>query len=394
MDWLTGEPISESRPFDPAQHKRRSPWQASSLVAASLEEHPQSLESPGLLRSFTASFGYVNHAKELFSLSLKRKSKRSRRKNKKALQGSRNKSLPVVNGDNAASTSDIIPWGTKLILGSRDPGSLSSLAESKYVFLMDTGISSTTGDLNVRREWGINFISPGSDPEDDNGHGTHLAGTIGALSNSFGITGVAPGVNLIAYKVLDHRGLGEAGTVANAINQMIERMNNSKLDPKDVIVNLSFAARGDDQTLRAAIAKAASLGVRFAIAAGNAGIDIDGVDGNAPFHPASSKQAQANVYVTSAINQNLEMAKFSNYDNISGPDDLDNIAFAAPGENILSWYRRMDGSFTLTSLSGTSMATAHLAGLLALGDLRSGPMASSDGLTASDPLALLGAAAN
>lgn len=320
--------------------------------------------------------------------------KKRRRQNKKRSKRSHaNHALASIYAmDGMGNGTDTLPWGTKLVLGGRDPSSLAEKARSKYVFVMDTGISSTTGDLNVRTDWGYNFVTPGGSSEDDNGHGTHLAGTIGALANAVGIVGVAPGVNLIPYKVLNSKGIGSLSTVVAAINRMLETIASQHLNPQDVVVNLSFGTRGQDPILRAAIAKATALGIRFAIAAGNGGGDVDG-DGSAdPFVPASYGQTAPGLYVTSAITSSLQMAGFSNYDSISGPDDSDNIGFAAPGENILSWYRHDDGSFGLYALNGTSMAAAHLSGLLALGEITAGPMASANGAVAADPLAQLAAA--
>ncbi|MFO7627917.1 MAG: S8 family serine peptidase [Prochlorococcaceae cyanobacterium] len=330
------------------------------------------------------------------SLEAAGRKKRGRKKKKKKKstgdQNSLTRISAIDSGGSESSSSDILPWGTKLVLGNRDPSSMIERARSKYVFVMDTGISSTTGDLNVRTEWGYNFISPGSSAEDDNGHGTHLAGTIGALANNIGIVGIAPGVNLIPYKVLDKNGSGSLSTVVAAINRMLDTIASQQLNPRDVVVNLSFGTRGQDPIIQAAISKAAALGVRFAIAAGNYGNDVDGGDGSSPFIPASYGNAQAGVFVTSAINSSLQMAGFSNYDRISNPGDIDNIGFAAPGENILSWHRRADGSFGLFYLSGSSMAAAHLSGLLLLGEISAGPMASANGAIAPDPIAMLAAA--
>lgn len=324
----------------------------------------------------------------------KQKKKRKKKKKSAALNSSE---IIMASGQESAqaandtiSNNEILPWGTKLVLHGIDPAVLAERVRSKYVFVMDTGISNQTGDLNVRMDLGYNFIAPGGSPEDDNGHGTHLAGTIGALANSFGIVGVAPGVNLIPYKVLDARGSGMLKTVVSAIDRMLETISSQQLNPQDVIVNLSLGSRIEDILLRAAIARATALGVRFAIAAGNTRGDVDGSIGGAEAYiPASAREERQGVYVTSALNSNLQMSSFSNYDQITDPGDIDNIAFAAPGENILSWTRTPTGGFALASASGTSMAAAHVAGLLALGEISAGPLAAANGSIVPDPLAQL-----
>lgn len=328
-------------------------------------------------------------------------SKRRRRKHKKkknlsqqqqllTLGTIQNPAAPSEGTKTESSQVEIIPWGTRLILNGREPASLVEQCRTKYVFVLDTGISSLTGDLNIRSEWGYNFLSPGASTEDDNGHGTHIAGTIGALLNGFGIVGVAPGVNLIAYKVLDRQGMGSLNTVVTAIERMLETIARHQLNPKDVVVNLSFGAHSEDDVLRAAISRATDLGVRFALAVGNSGADIDGSIGNyEAYIPASSREERPGIYATSAIRKDLQMSAFSNYDRITNPGDIDNIAFAAPGEDILSWTRTSEGRFSLAPLSGTSMAAAHLTGLLVHGEIQAGPLATANGTIAPDPLALL-----
>lgn len=333
------------------------------------------------------AWGTESRPSAIESLGRRQRRRRSKKRRREARKNDPRATIYAV--DSFSTGSDTIPWGTRLVLGERDPDSLADRAAQSYVFLMDTGISSATGDLNIIREWGYNFILPGSSTEDDNGHGTHLAGTIGALANGIGIVGIAPGVNLIPYKVLDRNGMGSLTNIVTAIDRMLDTIATQQLNPAAVVVNLSFGTRGHNPILQAAISRATALGVRFVIAAGNSGSDVDGSASLPPFIPASFGQSREGVYATSAITSSLQMAGFSNYDRISSEGDLDNIAFAAPGERVLSWYRQSDGSFSLASLSGTSMAAAHVSGLLALGGISPGPMASAKGAIEPDPIALL-----
>lgn len=143
-----------------------------------------------------------------------------------------------------------------------------------------------------------------SSAEDDNGNGTHLAATIGALDNAIGI-------------------------VVAAINKMLETIASQQLNPRDVVANLSFGTRGQNLIIQASVSKATALEICFSTATGNDSNDIDGCNGSSPFIPASYGNAQTGIYVTSAINSNLQMAGFSSYNLVCNIDD---IGFAAPSE--------------------------------------------------------------
>jgi subtilisin family serine protease len=283
-----------------------------------------------------------------------------------------------------------IDWAARLVLGGRNPAEFVEVAGNAYVFVLDTGITTKTGDMNVRTDLGYNFLNPGSSSEDDDGHGSHVAGIIGSYANGFGITGVAPGVNLVPYKVLNKRGAGSMATIASAIDRMIECVKSLNVDPSRVVANISFGARTEDVILRAAIERAAAIGIRFSIAAGNDAGDVDGATGaTEAYLPASSRVQRQGVYVASAMDQNQKMASFSNYDRANYIGDIDNVTHAAPGVAVTSWFRTSDGRFSLQNQSGTSMAAAYVSGLLALGSIRDGEMAQANGLIAADPIALL-----
>lgn len=211
----------------------------------------------------------------------------------------------------------------------------------RAVWIIDTGVDLDHPDLNIDTQRSRSFLAgeaASTGAEDQNGHGTHVAGIIGALNNGVGVTGVASGARLVALKVLDQLGEGRLSGVISAVNHV--RLNGR---PGDV-VNLSLGGEGPSPTLDRFIRQAADGGILFAIAAGNESQSVEGQSPAGVNHP--------NVFTVSAINQQDQFASFSNY----GPS----VDVAAYGVRIRSTYR--DGRYA--TLSGTSMAAPHVAGLL------------------------------
>jgi subtilisin family serine protease len=177
---------------------------------------------------------------------------------------------------------------------------------------------------------------------DDNGHGTHVAGIIGAVGNNgFGVAGVDWHVQLMALKFLDANGTGYTSGAVRAIDYAIAHGAS--------IINASWAGSGYDQALSDAIGRAQKAGVIVVTAAGNSGQNDD----TTPTYPADYHYD--NVVTVAASDQNDNRAWFSNY----GPNSVD---LYAPGVGI--WSTTPNNTFT--SLSGTSMATPFVTGALAL----------------------------
>ncbi len=196
------------------------------------------------------------------------------------------------------------------------------------------------GKVDDVRGW--DFVNEDNDPMDDNGHGTHVAGTIGAVGNNgIGVAGVNWHVKIMPLKFLNASGSGSLADAVEAITyatQMNVRLTSN-----------SWGGGGYSSSMQAAIADAEAHGILFVAAAGNAGTDNDAT----PRYPTSYENA--NVVSVAATDHNDALASFSCY----GATSVD---LGAPGVDILSSLP--GNSYGL--LSGTSMATPHVSGALAL----------------------------
>jgi serine protease len=189
---------------------------------------------------------------------------------------------------------------------------------------------------------GYNFVANNGSPWDDNGHGTHVAGTIGAVGdNGVGVAGVDWHARIMALKFLDASGSGYTSDAVRALNFAVAHGAR--------VVNASFAGGGYDPAMATALANARAKGVIVVAAAGNDGTDNDAN----PVYPAN--YAGDNLVSVAATDRNDRLASFSNY----GRSTVD---VAAPGVGIYSTLP--NGKYG--SYSGTSMAAPHVAGALAL----------------------------
>ena len=189
---------------------------------------------------------------------------------------------------------------------------------------------------------GFDFFSDQPNGNDDNGHGTHVAGVIAASTNNdIGMASIASTAKILPVKFLGANG---SGTLEGALKALAyaETMGAK-------VINASFGGGSDSEALREKVADLESKGIIVAAAAGNSGMDLDVV----PAYPAS--YPHSNVVTVGATKANGQLARFSNR-------SASVVEIAAPGENILSTYK--DGSYEC--LSGTSMATPHVAAALSL----------------------------
>ncbi|MFM1812312.1 MAG: hypothetical protein RLZZ336_1250 [Cyanobacteriota bacterium] len=280
-------------------------------------------------------------------------------------------------GNSTSASGETLPWGVRAVWNGTDVGAKGNIGSGTKVFVIDSGVLATTGDLNLNTSWSRSWIPGESAFSDGVGHGTHVAGTIAALANGSGVVGVAPGAEVVSLKVFSDSGGGASITsIVDAVNYAVGLINNNGLDRSKVVINMSLGG-GLSSSLTNAILNAANQGIRFTIAAGNSGQDADGfAPANAGYHP--------NVYTISAVDSAYKMASWSNWDRINASDPVDNVDLAAPGVGVLSYYK----GGQLANLSGTSMAAPHVAGLLLTGGVTAGSLATPSVAGTADPFAL------
>ena len=241
-------------------------------------------------------------------------------------------------------------WGVKRIGAGLVHDSTNKGAGVK-VAIIDTGIDYTHTDLANNFDAdvkGYDFVNSDSDPMDDNGHGTHVAGVVAAEDNYFGVVGVAPQAELYALKALDETGSGYVSDVVAAIMWATDPNNDGNTDDRMDVINMSFGGTYNSWLLDAACLLAYYQDELILVAAaGNSG--NPGGGGDNVGYPA----AYDSVIAVAATDQNDKRASWSS----TGPD----VELAAPGVGIYSTY--IGGYATM---KGTSMASPHVAGVAAL----------------------------
>lgn len=231
--------------------------------------------------------------------------------------------------ENSTST-QIVPWGIERI----GAGSLSFMGEGVKLAIIDTGVEVIHPDLIDNIKGGISTVSYTASYSDDNGHGTHVAGTVAALSNNFGVLGAASKAQIYSIKALEANGSGYLSDIIEGIDWAIAN--------RVQIVNMSLGTTANIQSFHEAIKKAHASGIIIVAAAGN--------DGGPVNYPA----AYPEVVAVSALDQNNSLTSWSS----RGQE----IMFSAPGLQIPSTYKGK----TYADMSGTSMASPHVAGAVAV----------------------------
>jgi major intracellular serine protease len=242
--------------------------------------------------------------------------------------------------------------------------------EGIVVAVLDTGVDTTHPDLVDRIIGGRNFTNEGSsdDYSDRNGHGTHVAGTIAASETNSGVIGVAPMAKLLICKVLDGNGSGDYGGIIEGIRYATNWIGEN--GERVRVMNMSLGGSQNDSEFEKAILEACAKGIVIVVASGNEGDDDEStLEFGFP--------ACYNECVTvAACDENKELAYFSN-NNLQ-------VDCIAAGVSVNSTY--LNGEYA--RLSGTSMATPHVTGAVAL-IINSGEKMFRRGLSESEIYALL-----
>jgi len=238
---------------------------------------------------------------------------------------------------------DYIPDGVNMI-NAPFMWSKGITGKNVKIAVIDSGCDITHKDLQNRIIGGRNFTTEDNSNinkyQDYNGHGTHVCGTIAASNNNYGVIGVAPDAQLLILKALDKNGSGSMKNIIDAINFAISQ----RVD----IISMSLGACTDVSQLHEVIKKAVDSNILVVCAAGNEG------DGSGATDEFSYPAGYNEVISVGAVDFSKSAARFS--------DSNKEVDLVAPGVNIISTF--LNGKYE--TLSGTSMATPHVTGFLAL----------------------------
>lgn len=227
-----------------------------------------------------------------------------------------------------------IPWGVRQIKAPQAWG--TTTGHRVHIGVIDTGADYRHPDLRQSLMRGVNFVHRGMPPYDDNGHGTHIAGTIAAANQMYGIIGVAPRALIHPVKSFDENGAAYVSDIINGIEWCVRNGMH--------IINMSFGMKSRSKSLLQAVTQAYQSGVTVVASSGN-DAKRKSVD-----YPARYSQTIS----VGATDRLRRIAPFSNRGQF--------VDIYAPGEKIVSsWIK---GQYH--EMSGTSMATSHISGAIAL----------------------------
>lgn len=227
-----------------------------------------------------------------------------------------------------------IPWGVRQIKAPQAWG--TTTGHRIQIGVIDTGVNYRHPDLSSSLLSGINLVQRGKPPYDDNGHGTHITGTIAASNQMYGIIGVAPRALIHPVKAFDATGSAFISDIIAGIDWCVRN--------KVHIINMSFGLKSRSMSLKKAVINATNAGITIVASSGN------DAKQKAIDYPARYTQTIS----VGATDVNHQIAAFSNRGSL--------VDIYAPGEKIVSsWLKNK-----YHEMSGTSMATSHVSGTIAL----------------------------
>ncbi len=268
---------------------------------------------------------------------------------------------PGVGGGPGGNNGQEIPYGITRV------GAGQVYTGSNVAWIIDSGIDLTHEDLNVDVARSISYVTGGggaTSPNDQNGHGSHVAGTTAAIDNGVGVIGVAAGASVVAVRVINRRGGGAVSWCVSGVDYVAANAQSGDA------ANMSLGYP-ESTAIDNAVINAASLGIKFSLAAGN-----DGADAATGPSPSPARVNGSNIFTISAMDINDNFASFSNY----GEPPVD---FCAPGVSVKSTWK--GGGYN--TISGTSMAAPHVTGLLLWGNVSSNGTVNGDPDGNPDPIA-------
>jgi subtilisin family serine protease len=270
------------------------------------------------------------------------------------------------------SPSEIVPAGVERVGAA--PGMIDYRGEGVGVAVLDTGLDLRNADLRCASN---TFSAFGASAQDDNGHGTHVGGIIAGIGNGAEVIGVAPGATLFAIKVLDRQGKGYDSDIIAGLNWIL---NNARVcSPPIKVVNMSFGrpASGSDGALRAAIQAVVNSGIAVVVAAGNDPVKVvkDIVPAGFP-EVITVASTTARQGVAASVFGDIAADTASFFTSSGAMDQAGSgVAISAPGEEEedvdADWISSVGIPSTrpgggIARMSGTSMATPHVSGAVAL----------------------------